>query len=524
MAAFAGFTHYQAWWVRIGRWFILCTGLILLGCVHLLIGSLLITQTNYTDADILGADQKHNMKMALLSRDDLALDLSKGVSEPIKAWFPHRTDGVVNPLWPWVAAWLAESDHQVSGELEVTDQDRHLFTRGRWFHVGWTLGGLIILGVACARRFSIGGTLVVVMLTGLGAMLPRAVYFQPEPIFYALFLITWFACLLALQKNSLWIHCIIGIFGGLAYLAKGSIEPLILLFIALSMVRWAWGWIEALWPRADGGTTLWLRRNHWIAMFLLIFAYMMTAGPRLVESAKVFGNAFHSYPGYWMWFDTDPDKDGKTNVKDYDFTDCAAWMTAHNTKEELAALRPEDKPSFGRYWRTHSGEQMLERLSSGTLAKLTELFSPGATKQNKTFTKPWRGVLEHRGVYLGGLIALTLGLALGLRFGTPKPTNAAERLPPETATQLLFVIGAFVGYSLSYGWYHPIGRGDRFMLSLYAPLVLSLVWACETLVQRARRRNCKAWVLGLYHGGMWLIVGAVLWRLIEIWQCPEFRN
>jgi hypothetical protein len=78
--------------------------LALIALAHLKIGGLLIAQTNHTAKDILGADQKHGMKMALQTREDLTLDFSKGVSEPIKSWFPHRTDGVVNPLWPWIAA------------------------------------------------------------------------------------------------------------------------------------------------------------------------------------------------------------------------------------------------------------------------------------------------------------------------------------------------------------------------------------------------------------------------------------
>jgi hypothetical protein len=490
------------------RWLVLLVALALVAVVHLKIGGLLVTQTNFTDKDILGADQKHNLKIALQTRADLKMDFDQGVSEPVKNWFPHRTDGVVNPLWPWIAAWLADADHVISADGEVTDQDRTFFNRGRWFHIGWTLGILLVLGVVASRYFTLGGTLSVVLLTGFGALLPRAAYFQPEPVFFVLFAITWLACMCALQKNSLWMHALIGVFGGLAYLAKGSVEPLLFLYVVISTLRWMWGWVETLRP-GQGSTTLWLRRNHWIALFILFFCYFMTAGPRLTYAAKTYGNPFHSYPSYWMWFD--------------DFKDCFAWMDAHNTKAELLAMTPEEKPGFKKYAATHTSEQMIQRLVDGTKVKVMELLWPGKTPDSKV-PKPWKGVLELRGVYLGALLGIFLGSCIALFFATGRPDHAAQRVHPETTTQVLFVVGAVVGYSLAYGWYTPIGRGDRFMLSLYAPLVISLVWGAESALRRARRRQASAWLFQAYHAAQWLLVAAMGWRLVEILQFPYFRD
>ena len=490
------------------RHLVLLVSLALMAFAYLKIGELLITQTNFTDKDILGADQKHNLKFALQTRDDLTMDLSKGVSEPVKNWFPHRTDGVVNPLWPWIAAWLADAGHVISGEGEVTDQDRAFFHRGRWFHLGWTLGALIIGGLVAVRYFTLGGTVLVLLLAGFGALLPRAAYFQPEPVFFVLFTITWLACMCALQKNSLWMHAIIGVFGGLAYLAKGSVQPLLMVYVAIATLRWLWGWIQASWP-GDGSTSLWIRRNHWIAMFIMAFCFLMAAGPRLTYAARVYGDPFHSYPAYWMWFD--------------DFKECFAWMDAHNTKAELQAMQPEDKPGFKKYAATHTSDQMLQRLVDGTKVKVMELLWPGKTPNSKV-PKPWKGVLELRGVYLGALTGIFLGTCTALFLATGKPDHAAQRVHPETTTQVLFVIGAVVGYSLAYGWYTPIGRGDRFMLSLYAPLVISLVWGAESALRRARRRQASAWIFRAYHTAQWLLVAAVAWRLVEILQFPYFRN
>lgn len=510
MLANAGSIPYQRWWLRAGRWIALALALALIGVAHVKIGGLLISQTNNTDQRILGGDQKHNMKIALQTRADLNPDFTQGVSEPIKNWFPHRTDGVVNPLWPWIAAWLADKDHIISGPKEVTAQDRAFFDKGRWFHVGATLGVLIIMGIGCARAFSLGGALIVVLLAGFGAFLPRSAYFQPEPLYFALFLATWVACMHALSKNSLWMHALIGVFGGLAYLAKGSVQPLLMVFAAISTLRWAWGWIETRWQGPEASTTLWLRRNHWIAMFIMAFCFLMTAGPRLSYSARVYGDPFHSYPAYWMWFD------------DFD-TEGFAWMAAHGTKEALQSIPPAEKPSFKNYAAKHTPQEMMDRLIDGTRTKIVELVWPGVTSQSSKGPKPWKGVLELRGVYLGWLVLMMTGLAVALHFAVPKAGNAAQRLHPESAVHVLFVVGAFTGYALAFGWYTPIGRGDRFMLSLYAPLVLSLVWACESIVRRARRRQAGKAFIWAYHGATWLLIAAIVWRLIEIFQFPQFK-
>lgn len=499
----------NAAWLRLGRWVLVFALLGLVSAAYLRIGSLLITQTNHTDQDILGGDQKNNIALALKTRDDLSPDFSKGVSEPIKDWFPHRTDGVVNPLWPWVAAWLADESHVPSADNEVSEADRAFFNRGRNFHVGWTLGALIMIGIAAARSLSLPATLNVVLLVGFGALLPRAAYFQPEPLFFVLFLATWVTCLQALHRNGLWIHAVMGVFGGLAYLAKGSVQPLLMVYVAISTARWAWGWIET-WRGRDGGTTLWLRRNHWLALIMMSFFFLMTAGPRLVYSAKTFGDPFHSFPGYWMWFD--------------DFKDAYAWMGKHNTKAALEAMPKSERPSFANYASTHTPEQMWSRLIDGTKVKIGELLAPPTTLRGTKQPKPWKGVLEWRGWYLGGLVCIFAGLAIALRWRCPPPVNAAQRLHPETAAKTLFVLAAVAGYSLAYGWYTPIGRGDRFMLSLYAPLVVSLVWAGESMLRRAQRRQCAGWIPHAYHAAHAALALAITWRLVEILQHPYFKN
>lgn len=507
MSATPELMHYGRWWFRVGKWLVFAVFLGLFAAAYVHIGGLLISQTNNTDKDILGADQKHNLKTALQTREDLKLDFSKGVSEPIKNWLPHRTDGVIQPLWPWVAAWLADGNHQISGPTEVTEQDRAFFNRGRWFHVGMTLGFLLLLGIGCARLYSLPAAMNVVMLVGFGALLPRSAYFQPEPIYFIFFLLTWVACILALKQNTLWSYGLIGVCSGIAYMAKGSVSPLVMVFIGISTLRWAWGWVLARLPGESN--TLWVRRNHFFGLFILGMCHLFVVGPRLADANEKFGDPFHSYPGYWMWFD--------------DFDVAYKWMNDHGGKDTLQNIPPSEKPSFKNYAATHTREQMIERLVNGTKVKLEEFLAPGVTAKSRT-PKPWKGVLELRGVYLGELLLILLSLALVIKAAAPKAQHAGERLHPETAAIVLFVVGSFAAYSLAYGWYTPIGRGDRFMLSLYAPLVLSFVWASEAFLKRAKRRKAHRWIFLGYELAQWALFAAVTLRIIAILQFPQFRN
>jgi hypothetical protein len=498
-------------WARFSewrRWLWVALLLAACGLAHLSIGGLLISQTNHTDRNILGADQKHNMKLALMTRQDFTPDFSRGVSEPLMKMLPHRTDGVVNPLWPWAAAWLAEPDHAISGPDEVTEQDRAFFNRGRWFNLGLTCGFLLLAGLALARVFSLPATVNTVLLMSLGALLPRSVWFQPEPLYYVFFLLTWVACVFALLRNSLWIYALIGLLSGLAYLAKSSVHPLLIVFLGVSSARWLWGWVLAHWP-GSGGTSQWVWRNHLFGVALLVFTHLLVAAPRLSHAREQFGSAFHSYPAYWMWFD--------------DFEACYAWMGQYPGRSQLETLTRVSRPSFSNYAAEHSREEMWRRLRDGVVMKVNDLVNPPRTRRGTREPKPWKGVLESRGWFLGGLLLISLGaVAASARCGMRGEGRPC--LHPETAWLVLFVAGAVCAYTLAYGWYSPIGRGDRFMLSLYAPLVLSLVWAGESIRRRALKRKAPPLFFMLYHGAHAVILAALLWRLLEIWRHPVFQS
>jgi hypothetical protein len=503
------------------RWlsFILLTILFVVAYVKM--GGLLISQTNHTAQQILGGDQKHNIRLALETREDLSPDFNKGFTKALADFFPHRTDGVVNPLWPWVAAWLATPDHPTPTEADaatVTEKDEDYFNRGRWFHVFMTCTFLVMLGLSACRIFSLPASLNLMLLGGFGALLPRSAYFQPEPLYFVFFFLTWVACISALSHNTLWIYGLIGALSGIAYMAKGSVFPLIMVFVGVSTLRCLWELVSARrrgFVLANGN--LWHWRNHLMGLLILGMVHLLTIGPRLTDAKEKFGDSFHSYPAYWMWMD-------KFNP------DCYEWMGQHNTKERLQALRPEDKPSLKKYIDTHGTDVFVQRLQDGTWNRVSEFLWPKQTKRSQKIEnqKPWKSLLEWRGVYLIWLGVLLVALVVVLCSAAPKAEHAGHVVFRHgTVTIVLFVLGSVAIYCAAYGFYAPIARGsgDRFMLSLYLPLVFCLIWGAESIVRRLRRRQgCSPWITRSYLAAQWLLFALVSWRLVEIFRFPFFDN
>ncbi len=552
----------ELWKSALFRWLVFAQLLVLFGLAYVRIGELLIFQTNNTNEQMHGGDQMHNMSLATLTRDDLHPDFTKGFTTPLKNLFPHRADGVVMPLWPWMTAWLVEPGHKitednVANNLSTTDQDRTLFNKGRKMHVGITLGFLIMLGIAACRIFSFPAACNLVLLGGLGAFLPRAAYFQPEPVYFMFFFLTWLACVSALNRNSLWIYGLIGVLSGIAYMAKSSVQPLLLVFIGVSSLRCAWEFFSAqrrgfrLQPANQ-----WHWRNHLVGLVFLGAGHLMTIGPRMTDAYENFGDMFHSYPAYWMWMD--------------DFKQSYDWMGKHNTRPLLDAMRSQsnkdalaemlkehgieprqvetegseelrkrtadvymllanDRPSFSNYWRAHTGEQMWRRLRDGTWNRVSEFLWPRQTKRSEKIEnqKPWKGILEWRGIYLGWLALTLVALLVVMLSAAPKAEHAGHVVFRHgSVTTILFVLGTTAIYFLAYGWYAPIARGsgDRFTLSLYLPLVFSFVWGAESIVRRLRRRHVSVWIMRGYLAAQWILFGAVCWRLVEILRSPHFYN
>ena len=528
----------ELWKSAAFRWLIFAQLLGLFFLAYIKIGGLLITQTNQTDRDLLSGDQGRFIAMAVETSDDLKPDFRKGFTGPLHNFFPHRTDGVLEPLWPWMAAWMVEGKHQVSEPGTISNDDRKLFELGRYSLVWMTCGFVLMLGVASARIFSLPAALNLMLLGGLGALLPRAVFFQSEPLYYIFFFLTWVACVSALGHNSLWVYGLIGVLSGLAYMADTSVHLLLGIFFFVSSMRCVWEFISA--RRRGyriGGGNLWHWRNHFVGLVMLMAAHFMTIGPRMTEAYEKFGNMFHSYPSYWMWMDTPKQSQD--------------WMREHSSREQLSALRKgldfsvveglrqsaddvhqrleADRPTLINYWRSHSSDEIWLRLRDGTVNLAIQFLWPSQTLRTDGFTPQGhcQGLLEWRGLYLGWLLFTLFSLLILMNSAAPQAEHIGHIVfRHSTVMVICFVLFSVVAYTAVNGWYSAIapGNADRFMLVLYLPLVFSFIWGSETIIRRLRRRHSSPWIMRGYLLSQWLLSAAISWRIVEILKFPYFQN
>ncbi len=422
--------------------------------IHLVAATFLISRSNQ---DPVASDQGAEMWLAKIAREDA---------------FPKSTDGVRHPLFSWLAQKTFSEDESV------------FFQRGKWFNTTLVIAFLCVLGITVRRWLGPLATTNLLLLCSLGILLIRGTYFQPEPLFYILF----FCCTVMaweILTGATWkIYPLFGITCGFAFLAKPSLLPFLAAFGFAIGVKFLATLIlkkppirdgavpaknhrrvpekPAITPQRSGLADILPDTSQITGALLGILAFAAIITPLGLHSQKYFGKPFFNYPQYWMWMD--------------DFkTEAWPWQDKYPGRAQLEAIPPEELPSFTWYFQRNTPAEAVSRLSDGTTQVLTKFFFPETKRPTSAFfwrdstpKKPWEQPLVHRGIYLIILGLLCVALALLTR----------KSLPPLTATHVAiaaFLLACFFGYAKLYGWYWPIGRGDRFMGSLWIPIVFLLV-------------------------------------------------
>jgi hypothetical protein len=450
-------------WLQAHRWAPLCCTLPIVLVLHLIAASVTIRHSNQ---DPVASDQGAEMWLAATARDDL---------------FPQRTDGVRHPLWSWIARSV------------YTEEKTAFFARGKWLNTLLCVSFLAGLGLVVARWLDPLATANLLLLCSLGVLLVRGTYFQPEPLYYILFFLAVVGAWRILQGEPVWLYAPLGILCGLAFLSKPSLVPFLIVFCLAFCLR-------AFLALRRGDTDWPIMRN--IAGMVLAFAILaVMVLPLALFSEKYFGSPLFNYTKYWIWMD--------------DFvTEAWPFQDRYPGRVQLEQLPEEEKPSPGWYFKKHSFDDALERLGSGTWEVLSRFFFPEAKLRWSAFfwrssEKKWEQPLAHRGIYLillGTLCALLAAISRSA-FGT--------LLPPGDIAGFGFAAGLGIIYLLLYGWYWPIGRGDRFMGSLWIPSVFALTWLAFELRRRAETRFADIAYLTVH--GLILIslacqVVGILWR------------
>jgi hypothetical protein len=405
-------------------------------------------------------EEERHLRLTEQSVVDSTPDFSHSFSEPMKRMMPHRTDGMTQPLWPWVAAWMYDGSN-----LTAFKQ------RAQLFQLGLTVSFLLFFGIACARNFTLPAALLIILIAGLHGFLPTLSWFTGACLFHVWFLLCWVACIYALQRNSLWVYGLSGCFGALAYLAEDRVLPLLGLFLLISTLRAVWGWLKTHWIHVEG-TSQWLWRNHLFGIILFTSCFGFIAGSRMVEARAKFGQGFFSYMDQVRWLD--------------DEASAQAWIRKHPNAVSLKSMPLEERSTPQIYVATHTQEEAFHRVQTG-LRKL------------------WQNLAYDGGWHIVGLLLVLLMLLIVTWCGTPRACHAGQKLHPETMTTVLFTVMVTLTMVIIAAWDSAVWPSDH-LRALLAPLALGLVWACESVLRRARRRASARVITYAYLTVLWSIV------------------
>ena len=413
-----------------------------------------------------------------------------GMSKTMEgSWYPWYSDGTRNPLFPWIAATFLDPN------------DAQFFEEGKRLNVVLGIFATAAVAVFFACRIGPLAAFNASALCSLAVLLPISTFFGAEPIFLVLFLFVCACAMRLLNDNPLHLYLLLGILTGLAWLAKSSTTPFLVLFLGCSIVRWLLSLRlgdKVPWHlRAPG----WRPRRFLSGLLICLAAYFAIISPRLIHADKTWGSAFYNLPSFWFWAD-----DWETCVNKY--ADCR--------KVRLATMAIEEQPTMQGYFHRHDLGDALVRLSNGALVRLVQLFHPEAKWRFavERKDKPRRIVLPHRGLYLIGLGALTLAIC-----GVAASQGRIEKLGPITLPVLLGLT-TFVVYVMATGWYLPMGPGHRFIMTLYMPLLWMVVQGGEQLrvVSDSRLANV------LYLVGHVVIGVLLLTRVVALLQDTRFEK
>lgn len=306
---------------------------------------------------------------------------------------------------------------------------------------------LLVLVFALGRR--IVGNAAALLATAALALGPsfalRAARSEPEILLTGLFFAAWAAWVLG-QDRMRWAVAA-GFLGGLAYLAKGTGQFLLLGFVVLPLLR--------------HGPSGWWDRRRVIAA--TVAAYLLAAAPLLITNWRSFGSPFYAFPSaHAMWYD---DWDERLASPDGRHATARTYLASHEPRAIAARLAlglrevpPEWAPAFRIAWPA-SGPRIL---ASVLLLALAAVGLEAALRRRET-TAHVRQPSEGAGAAPGSALASRAGL---LR-------DAVWTLAVLTLPLYLF-----------FAWYAPIANSERFVLPL-VPIAYTVL--AGALAQAVRR-------------------------------------
>jgi len=275
------------------------------------------------------------------------------------------------------------------------------------------------------------------------------------------------------------------------------------------------GWLPR-WVAPSSADDSWSLARHFAGSCGALVLAAVIVAPNALYKLRVHDDAFFSPTKYWMWCD------------DWD-TEAYLLHQRIWTAKSRAEFAPGELPTMANYLRKRGWEHALSRLASGVGETAENLVLPGrrlvpalfifSQKGNKERGEPprvWRFVLPARGLYLVVLGSLTAFLFVD-RFrheGLPLYRTAAG------FAACAYIVAMVLVFVLAFGWYAVIGRGERFSLTLYVPLLASLTFAGWLIARSSQRRLPRL----VFAGGICVVLLHAMIQIFRLLLQPQFSK
>ena len=322
------------------------------------------------------------------------------------------TDGTRNPLY---AAFLAL----------IAQREWSYFTSAKLLSLTFGLAAILAVFWLARRRFDpFTGLLAAYLLSINVEFIVHSAQALTESLLVLIFVLAWFAMLEALDRpDQLRSWALAGALAGLAYLAKGSAQLLVISFLVLGL----------------GGAISTSRLSRFLrgpGLWVFLAAYALVVSPLWLYNSVRFGSPTFNYAiTHQMWMDS--------------------WRDWH--PDDL-----DDLPTALSYLRTHTPAEIFQRQGEGMKAMrniLVKTLWPTRTLAIDRFL-----LSPASGWVLGGLVLLP--------FLLWPLTRRYLRQQGHAVVLTLLVSSLFF---LLFAWYVPIvALGQRFLLPII-PLIFILL-------------------------------------------------
>lgn len=389
--------------------------------------------------------------------------------------FPQYTDGVVDPLFPWLMRGHAG------------DPPDEVFERGKWTNLILSGSLLVIFAVAAARAFSFSGAMAVIVSGGFGIILEFSGYFSSDALYLLLVLLTWLCALSLIRQNQLWLYAVFGVLLGITYLAKPLVWPIALGFLIVSVIRSLWLAFRHRRDRAEAG--LWVSSNQLVGFAMVIAAFLIITGPRLTYSGERFGDPFHSYLKYSVWLDSP--------------AEAVAFRQEHPGAKELDDVPFLEKPGAVSYIREHGVATLLERGWRGAFNQITN------------------SVLGRAGMILLYAALVFFTIALIHRWAAAHQSEEVWQVRGTSARWMLLFLGVVVAITLFYtGIGDPAVPHNPMTTALFLPILVTFIWIAERYRRQLQRSRLVTVVNRVYVGMMAVGILWISWRIFASVGAP----